>query len=212
MVGKIEFDLHDLILNGGKMQSRVDKLAGDKEGSTMPGELHWEVGYFGKADFNKKLATHGNDIRIPAEYFPSSQSLISRLRDKPEFKDPTGQLATETEADAVHTPPDPAYPSGIVSIIIHQIVNLEIENITGTYGNNREFAPGQQTGENTEEEGKHLPSAYCTILLNDALVLLPTREANNRSTKLGLKLLLANLFLKPVRNVLFEIGVIRSLL
>jgi hypothetical protein len=94
----------------------------------------------------------------------------SRLRDKPEFKDPQGQLATETEADAVHTPPDPALPSGIVSIIIHQIVNLEVENITGSYGNNREFAPGQETGENKEEEGKHLPSAYCTILLNDQLV------------------------------------------
>jgi hypothetical protein len=93
-----------------------------------------------------------------------------RLRDKPEFKDPTGQLATETEVDTVHTPPDPAYPSGIVSIIIHQLVNLEVENITGSYGNHREYSPGQETGENKEEEGKHLPSSYCTILLNDQLV------------------------------------------
>jgi len=68
MVGKIEFDLHDLLLSGGKMHSRVDKLAGDREGSTMPGELYWEVGFFGKAKFNKKLATHGNDLRIPPEY------------------------------------------------------------------------------------------------------------------------------------------------
>jgi hypothetical protein len=62
------------------------------------------------------------------------------------------------------------YPSGIVSIIVHQIVNLEIENITGSYGNQWEFSPGQETGENKEEEAKHLPSAYCTILLNDQLV------------------------------------------
>lgn len=68
MVGKVEFDLHDLLLNGGKMESRVDKLAGDKNGSKMPGELHWEVGYFAKADFNKDMQTHGKDIRIPAEY------------------------------------------------------------------------------------------------------------------------------------------------
>jgi hypothetical protein len=79
-------------------------------------------------------------------------------------------LATETESDTVHTPPDPAYPSGIVSIIIHQLVNLEVEDITGSYGNHREFSPGQETGENKEEEGKHLPSSYCTILLNDQLV------------------------------------------
>lgn len=68
IVGKIEFGLHDLILNGGKMEARTDKLAGDKDGSKMPGELHWEVGFFGKADFNKGLHTHGQDIRIPEEY------------------------------------------------------------------------------------------------------------------------------------------------
>jgi len=71
MVGKIEFDLHDLILSGGKMESRVDKLAGENDGSTMPGELHWEVGYFAKAEFNKDLRTHGKDIRLPQEYIIS---------------------------------------------------------------------------------------------------------------------------------------------
>jgi hypothetical protein len=75
MVGKIEFDLHDLLLKGGKMQSRVDRLAGEKDGSTMPGELYWEVGFFGKTDFNKKLATHGNDIRLPPQYIPYKLSL-----------------------------------------------------------------------------------------------------------------------------------------
>jgi Ca2+-dependent lipid-binding protein len=68
MVGKIEFDLHELILNGGKLEYRTDKLAGDREGTEMPGELHWEVGYFAKADFNKALHTDGNDIRVPKEY------------------------------------------------------------------------------------------------------------------------------------------------
>ena len=80
-------------------------------------------------------------------------------------------MATETEADAVHTPPDPKFPSGIVSIVVHQIVNLEIESLTGTYEDQREYSPGQETGENTEEESKNLPSAYCTILLNDQLVI-----------------------------------------
>jgi hypothetical protein len=92
-------------------------------------------------------------------------------------------LDTQTEADAVHTPPDPTLPTGIVSIIVHQIVNLEIENITGSYSSNREYSPGQETGENKEEEGKNLPSAYCTILLNDQLVWLAvivlTRDLQN---------------------------------
>jgi Ca2+-dependent lipid-binding protein len=67
MVGKIEFDLHDLILNGGKMESRSDQLAGDKNGSKMPGQLNWEVGYFPRAAFNKDLRTHGLDIRLPEQ-------------------------------------------------------------------------------------------------------------------------------------------------
>lgn len=54
------------------MQSRTDKLAGEKQDSEMPGELHWEVGYFAKADFNKKLRTHGEDIRLPQEYIPKT--------------------------------------------------------------------------------------------------------------------------------------------
>jgi hypothetical protein len=134
-----------------------------------------------------------------------------RLRDKPEFKDPQGQLDNETEADAVHTPPDPALPSGIVSIIVHQIVNLEVENITGSYGSNREFAPGQETGENKEEEGKNLPSAYCTILLNDQLVFLLLHYSDSRSTKLAQKLLQANRFSKQEPRNSFEIGETLSL-
>jgi hypothetical protein len=33
-----------------------------------------------------------------------------------------------------------------------------------------EFEPAQESGENTEEEHKKLPSSYCTILFNDVLV------------------------------------------
>jgi hypothetical protein len=62
-------------------------------------------------------------------------------------------------------------------------VNLEVENITGSYGNDREFSPGQETGENKEEEGKNLPSAYCTILLNDSLVSRNICYTDGRFTK-----------------------------
>jgi hypothetical protein len=55
---------------------------------------------------------------------------------------------------------------------VHQIVNLELENITGTYGSRkgREYEPGQEMGEIKEEEGGKLPSSYCTIIINDQLV------------------------------------------
>ena len=58
-------------------------------------------------------------------------------------------------------------------MIIHQIVNLELENIKGSEGNRkgREYEPAKPAGENTEEEGKKLPNSYCTILYNDQLVI-----------------------------------------
>ena len=143
------------------MYPQVSKLSGMQEGTDMPGELHWEVGYFGKPKFRPALRTDGKDRNLP-----------ENLRDEPSLQDDKGQL-TNDEADAVaHTPPDPLWPSGICSIIVHQIVNLELENIKGSDGNRkgREWEPAKEYGEATEEESKQLPTSYCTILFNDSLV------------------------------------------
>ena len=40
-----------------------------------------------------------------------------RVQDKPTMAD------TQEEADALRTPPDPSIPSGVLSVIIHQINN-----------------------------------------------------------------------------------------
>ncbi|KAK5093424.1 hypothetical protein LTR70_004784 [Exophiala xenobiotica] len=161
IVGKVELSMQKMIQHPGKMYPQISDLSGMNEGSDMPGKLHWEVGYFGKPKFRPALRTDGKDKTLP-----------KNLQDKPEFQDEKGTLDTE-DADAVaHTPPDPLWPSGIVSVIVHQIVNLELENIKGSEGNRkgREFEPAKPYGESTEEESKTLPSSYCTILLNDVLV------------------------------------------
>ena len=161
IVGKVELSMQKMIQHPGKMYPQISKLSGMNEGSEMPGELHWEVGYFGKPKFRPALRTDGKDKSLPKE-----------LRDKPEFQDDKGTLDTE-DADAVaHTPPDPLWPSGVCSVIVHQIVNLELENVKGSDGNRkgREFEPAKSYGESTEEEAKELPSSYCTILFNDVLM------------------------------------------
>jgi Ca2+-dependent lipid-binding protein len=48
IVGKVELSMQKMIQHPGKMYPQVSKLQGMNEGSEMPGELHWEVGYFGK--------------------------------------------------------------------------------------------------------------------------------------------------------------------
>lgn len=126
--------------------------------SEMPGELHWEVGYFGKPEFRPALRTDGKDRNLPAA-----------LKDNKELQDEKGSLDNATEDAVVHTPPDPLWPSGICSVVVHQIVNLELENIKGSEGNRRgrEYEPAKPSGENTEEVGKDLPTSYCLIHFND---------------------------------------------
>ncbi|CAK4033533.1 Meiotically up-regulated [Lecanosticta acicola] len=161
IVGKVELSMQKMIQHPGKMYPQVSKLAGMDAGSEMPGELHWEVGYFGKPQFRPALRTDGKNKALP-----------SNLRDHPELQDEKGQANTSTDDAVQHTPPDPLWPSGICSIVIHQIVNLELENVKGTQGsrNGREYAPAKEYGEQTDEEGSHLPTSYCSILFNDELV------------------------------------------
>lgn len=161
IVGKIELSMQKMIQHPGKMYPHVSKLRGMEADSEMPGELHWEVGFFGKPHFRPALRTDGKDPSLPPQ-----------LKDKEEFQDEKGTLDTEEKDAVAHTPPDPLWPSGVCSIIIHQVVNLELENIQGSEGNRkgREYEPAKPAGENTDEESKKLPSSYCTILYNDQLV------------------------------------------
>ena len=160
IVGKVELSMQKMIQHPGKMYPQVSKLAGMEKDSEMPGELHWEVGYFSKPRFRPALRTDGKNRELP-----------KTLQDKPEFQDEKGTINNADQDAVAHTPPDPLWPSGICSVVIHQIVNLELENIKGSEGNRkgREYEPAKPSGENTDEVSNKLPSSYCTILFNDTL-------------------------------------------
>lgn len=161
IVGKVEISMQKMIQHPGKMYPQVSKLAGMDADSEMPGELHWEVGYFGKPQFRKELRTDGKNKSLPDE-----------LKHDDRLQDDKGVINSEQDDAVMHTPPDPLWPSGVCSIIVHQIVNLELENIKGTTGNlkGREYEPAKPYGEAKEETGGELPTSYCTILYNDELV------------------------------------------
>ncbi|OJD16405.1 hypothetical protein AJ78_03435 [Emergomyces pasteurianus Ep9510] len=163
IVGKVEISIQKMLQHPGKMFQLTSKLQGLDAGSEMPGELHWEVGYFGKPRFRPALRTDGKDPNLPAA-----------MKDNPALQDEKGNIDTDEAYAVTHTPPDPLWPSGICSVVIHQIVNLELANIKGSFangrGSNREYEPAKPYGEITDEEGKHLPTSYCTILLNDELI------------------------------------------
>ncbi|CCG83320.1 Putative uncharacterized protein B5O22.140 [Taphrina deformans PYCC 5710] len=170
VVGKVKFDLRDLIRDySNKITQREDGLC-DKDDKPLPGKLFWEIGYFPRSQFKSSMKTDGRDAALPKE-----------LREMDEFKDDKGVVTTQQEADVTTTPPDPSLPTGICCILIHQIDNLEEHRPTGSFGSYAPWTPAQITGENTDEEAKGLPSSYCTVLQNDELVF-KTRTKVKSST------------------------------
>ncbi|PYH87427.1 C2 domain protein [Aspergillus ellipticus CBS 707.79] len=161
IVGKVELPIRKMIQHPGKMYAQVSKLQGLNEGSEMPGELHWEVGFFGKPKLRAELRTDGKKKDLPDNF-----------KDVPEFQDDKGVISNEVEDAVTKTPPDPLWPSGILSVVVHQIVNLETENVKGSNGNRngREYEPAKPFGEQKEEQGEKLPTSYCKIIINDELV------------------------------------------
>ena len=159
VVGKVNFDIRDLIKNhSNTISERADTLK-DEKGETLPGKLYWDIGYFPRAQFKESMKTDGKDINVP-----------DSIRDRPEFQDDKGTVTTQHEIDVTTTPPDPSLPTGICSILIHEVRNLEVERPSGSFGSYKPWTPAQITGENTDEEADFLPSSYCTILQNDELV------------------------------------------
>lgn len=195
VVGKIEVSLQKIIQQPGKMFNITSKLRGVNADTEMPGTLEWEAGFFAKPHFRKSMRTDGQDPNVSNE-----------LKDVPVFKDNLEGI-TDDERDAVvHTPPDPLWPSGIVSIVLHNIVNLELEEIKGSFKDRKkkQYDPAKKSGENTEEQSKNLPTSYCTLLVNDELVY---RTRSKAVTSKPIFNTAAERFLRDWRSAIITVAV-----
>jgi hypothetical protein len=191
VVGKVEFDLRDLIKNhGNSITERADELK-DEKGEKLPGTLYWDIGYFPRSAFKDSMKTDGKDVSIPEE-----------IRHRSEFDDDKGVVTTQQEVDVTTTPPDPSLPTGICSILIHQIDNLEVVRPSGSFGSYKPWTPAQKVGENTDEEGDDLPSSYCTILQNDELVFKTRTKVKSSAPIFNAQ---TERFVRDWRNAVFTI-------
>ncbi|OCH92775.1 hypothetical protein OBBRIDRAFT_864983 [Obba rivulosa] len=154
MLGFEEIDIVDLIRQRAKPVRRVLPLQ-SPDSQKRPGSLEFTAGYYGKLPPNPSLATDGVDPGIPDD-----------LRDKPEFKEARAVALNDLEAAVLVTPPDPEWPSGVLSVQVHEIRDLTVRK----EGKGKEGEKGQEEGEEIEEEGEGQPSSYCLISLNDELV------------------------------------------
>ena len=72
----------------------------------------------------------------------------------------------------ISCPPSQEYPSGILSIQIHQITGLEFEKM-------RKSRDPKEDGNDAEEGTGDLPSSYCTIILNHQKIFKTRTKPKN---------------------------------
>ncbi|KAI9738144.1 MAG: hypothetical protein M1818_005573 [Claussenomyces sp. TS43310] len=153
--GVCEFPLQDLVMKANEMQKREDKLQGDVAGTDAEGVLEWEIGYFPRADYENALRTDAMD---PRDHHGEKKEVAE--------KDKT--------QNAQNSVPDPNLPSGILSLTIHQCINVQVDN-----PNKKSMGHVQVQDQDSDGEDEnaaetisidYIPSLYVTADINDQLV------------------------------------------
>jgi hypothetical protein len=199
LVGRITVPLDELMSKPGQTYRRKDKLMGFEDSDSMAGELTWSIAYYKKAKLDRSLKTK----KGTAENEPDSLAGAAGTEQQPSVVD------NKEEADALHTPPRKDLKSGVLSVIAHQVTQLERQNLKGASGKaaKREGAAGQDT-DAPEEEGPNLPNSYCEIYLNDNMIY-KTRTKMYTSSGQSMHHFLPmfqNLTLSFTRTAYFEAG------
>ena len=122
--------LRDLVRRPNEMQSHMSDLMGFEDADQMQGQLCWSVGFYEKAHLNKEL-------RVPPNEDAADDKVDSVVKREP------SPIDSEQEALTLDTPPDPEYPSGILSIIVKFVAGLERRDVEkGVAAKERERAAG----------------------------------------------------------------------
>ncbi|KAM3529191.1 hypothetical protein NHJ13051_002016 [Beauveria bassiana] len=179
-LGRIEVSLKEIMENpesNGKMSDRADGFRALKSGDNMPGKLEWSVGYFPKTkilDSQFQLQTRDPRVRNMEQLNKKVQRTCERKLREAMLKDTTLErheedlekkrvLEFKTEHDEmiISAPPPEEYPSGLLSIQIHNLTGLEVKKLS-----KEPKAKFGSASDDEEETGEGLPSSYCTILIN----------------------------------------------
>ncbi|MCJ1406633.1 hypothetical protein MMC19_000699 [Ptychographa xylographoides] len=171
-LGRIEVDLKEIMQHSassnGRMWDREDGFIAMDADEKMPGTLQWSVGYFRKVKIQEEqLAkqTAEPDIKtIKALKDKVSEQAARKLREAPK-EDASKEIELQKAQDlkaredqlVISSPPPDAYPTGILSIQIHNITGLQFEKM------NKEK---DDEGDDSENIDGDLPSSYCTVIVN----------------------------------------------
>lgn len=191
-LGRIEVDLKQIMKNhqsNGRMWHRTDGFRALKPGDNMPGKLEWSVGYFSKTRIQEcqfEQQTYDPEIRSMEQLKSKvSESCERKLREatfkrgKDERNESELEQQKEQELKAtedamiISAPPPEGYPSGLFSLQVHNIVGLELGQLS------KDTSGKVDEGTDEEESGENLPSAYCTIIINHKKVYKTRTKPQN---------------------------------
>lgn len=160
-----------MIKNKNESRRSVEKIGGEK------GSLEFTVGFYEKVDPNPAYraakwrkprpqdSEQQQDENRPPGLSPDATN-GDRPADDDEIIRPDDAL-NDIEAAVITCAPDPNFPSGILSIQVHELRDIGFKLTKGTKNKGR--GPGDDE-EEQDEEGDGLPSAYCVVLVNDQKV------------------------------------------
>lgn len=186
-LGRVEIDLKELMHSPktkNQMCEREDRFKGLDAGENMPGTLSWSVGYYSKTGIT--------DYQLANQTFDKSTTTKDELRNyvskmterklreataHDELREVNQQKAQDykerEDAMICASRPDSNYPSGILSIQIHNITGLGVESLQ------KQDKDRVEDKESEEEESEDLPSSYCTIILNHKKIYMTRTKPKN---------------------------------
>ncbi|KAL7409629.1 hypothetical protein BDY24DRAFT_402483 [Mrakia frigida] len=162
LIGRVKVPVVELMAEPNVMHTRTDSLMGFEDANAMQGKLHWSIGFYEKAPLVKEL-------ELPEEHpttTPSKTMPEMEMRPGDKAPNPAARDGPPPPPDASRTRPDPKWKSGVLSVIVHQINNLEKRDLKGTTAKDREGQAGQDTDQ-ANEQASNLPSSYFELIIND---------------------------------------------
>ncbi|TVY83722.1 Meiotically up-regulated protein [Lachnellula suecica] len=186
-LGRVEVDLKELMHSPktkNRLYDREDRFKAQDPSENMPGTLSWSVGYYSKTKITEdQLVKQTEDDRIKNKEDLKKQvaeTAESKLREatahdesKEAQQQKTQDYKERENALICASPPDPKFPSGILSIQIHNITGLEIESPQ------KQDKDDGGNKEDAAEQSDDLPSSYCTIILNHKKVYMTRTKPKN---------------------------------
>ncbi|KAI9783326.1 MAG: hypothetical protein M1835_003821 [Candelina submexicana] len=187
-LGHVEVGLKEIMSSPGskgRMCDRHDEFAAANANEKMPGSLEWSVGYFAKTKLlPSQLAqqTEDPDIKdmraLEEKVSEEAEGKLREATDRDESYELEQQkaqsLKERQDSMIICSPPSEDYPSGILSIQIHQVVGLEYEKQNKSKGKD-----DHDDDDKEEEAGGDLPSSYCTVILNHQKIFKTRTKPKN---------------------------------